>query len=103
VDWNKSKLLDFLRHHTQEEIILEEQGGTLRFQGKLQDVVELNLCSNTLFEAELVPAIMGTEISLTFHDTFLGINILARTAETEEPLISCSAQIPYEKLLISLH
>ena len=102
MEWNKRKLLDFLRQHTEEEILLEESGGTLRIQGKLQDLVETDMCSRILFEASLVPEIPGTEISLTLHEGFLGIHILARYPEAGEPLLSCPAQISYEKLSISI-
>ena len=100
--WNKRKLLDFLRQHTEEKIIVEESGGTLRIQGRLQDQVETDMCSRILFEASLVPEIPGTEISLTLHDGFLGIHLLASSSEVGEPLLSCPAQISYEKLSISI-
>ena len=100
--WNKSKLLDYFRQHSEEKIILEESGGTLRIQGKLQDLVETDMCSRILFEASLVPEIPGTEISLTLHDAFLGIHLLASSPEVGEPLISCPAKISYEKLSISI-
>ena len=102
MEWNKSNLLDFLRQHTDEKIIVEESGGTLRIQGKLQDLVETDMCSCILFEASLVPEIPGTEISLTLHDGFLGIHLLASSPEVGEPFLSCPAQISYEKLSISI-
>ena len=102
MEWNKSNLLDFLRQHTEEKIIIEESGGTLRIQGKLQDMVETNMCSRILFEASLVPVIPGTEISLTLHEGFLGIHLLASSPEVGEPLLSCPAKISYEKLSISI-
>ena len=102
MEWNKSELLDFLRRHSGKKIIVEESGGTLRIQGRLQDQVETDMCSRILFEASLVPEIPGTEISLTLHDGFLGIHLLASSPEVGEPLISCPAKIPYEKLSISI-
>ena len=102
MEWNKSKLLDFLRQHTEEKIIVEESGGTLRIQGRLQDQVETDMCSRILFEASLVPEIPGAEISLTFHEGFLGIHLLASSPETEMAIFSCPAQIPYEKLSVSI-
>ena len=102
MEWNKSKLLDFFRQHSGKKIIVEESGGTLRIQGKLQDLVETDMCSRTLFEAAVVPEIPGTEISLTLHDGFLGIHLLASSPEVGEPLLSCPAQISYEKLSISI-
>ena len=102
MEWNKSKLLDFLRQHSEEKIIVEESGGTLRIQGKLQDLVETDMCNRILFEASLVPEIPGTEISLTLHDGFLGIQLLASSPEVGEPIISCPAKISYEKLSISI-
>ena len=102
MEWNKSNLLDFLRQHTEEKIIVEESGGTLRIQGKLQDLVETDMCSSVLFETSLVPEIPGTEISLTLHEGFLGIHLLASSPEVGESLLSCPAQIYYEKLLISI-
>ena len=102
MEWNKSKLLDFFRQHSEEKIIVEESGGTLRIQGKLQDLVETDMCSRTLFEAAIVPEIPGAEISLTLHDGFLGIHILASSPEAGEPLLSCPAQIFYKKLSISI-
>jgi len=102
MEWNKSKLLDFLRQHSEEKIIIEESGGTLRIQGKLQDMVETDMCSRILFEASLLPEIPGTEISLTLHDGFLGIHLLASSPEVGEPLLSCPAKISYEKLSISI-
>ena len=102
MEWNKSKLLDFLRQHCEEKIIVEESGGTLRIQGKLQDLVETDMCSRILFEASLVPEIPGTEISLTLHEGFLGIHLLASSHEAGAPLLSCPAKISYEKLSISI-
>ena len=103
MEWNKSKLLDFFRQHSGKKIIVEESGGTLRIQGKLQDLVETDMCSRILFEASLVPEIPGTEISLTLHEGFLGIHLLASSPdEVGESLLSCPAQIYYEKLLISI-
>ena len=102
MEWNKSKLLDFFRQHSGKKIIVEESGGTLRIQGKLQDLVETDMCSRILFEASLVPEISGTEISLTLHEGFLGIHLLASSPEAGEPLLSCPAQISYEKLSISI-
>ena len=102
MEWNKSKLLDFLRQHCEEKIIVEESGGTLRIQGKLQDLVETDMCSRILFEASLVTEIPGTEISLTLHEGFLGIHLLASSHEAGEPLLSCPAKISYEKLSISI-
>ena len=100
--WNKSKLLDFFRQHTEEKIIVEESGGTLRIQGRLQDQVETDMCSRILFEAALFPEIPGTEISLSLHDGFLGVHIVASSPEGGEPLISCPAQISYKKLSINI-
>ena len=88
MEWNKSKLLDFFRHHSEEKIIVEESGGTLRIQGILQDLVETDMCSSILFEASLVPEIPGTEISLTLHEGFLGIHLLANSPEVGEPLLT---------------
>ena len=102
MEWNKSKLLDFFRQHSGKKIIVEESGGTLRIQGKLQDLVETDMCSRILFEASLVPEIPGIEISLTLHEGFLGIHLLASSPEVEEPLLSCPAKISYEKLSISI-
>ena len=103
MEWNKSKLLDFFRQHSGKKIVVEESGGTLRIQGKLQDLVETDMCSRILFEASLVPEIPGTEISLTLHEGFLGIHLLASSPdEVGEPFLSCPAQIYYEKLLISI-
>ena len=102
MEWNKSKLLDFLRQNSEEKIIVEESGGTLRILGKLQHLVETDMCSRILFEASLVPEIPGTEISLTLHDGFLGIHLLASSPEVGELLLSCPAKIPYEKLSISI-
>ena len=103
MEWNKSKLLDFFRQHSGKKIIVEESGGTLRIQGKLQDLVETDMCSRILFEASLVPEIPGTEISLTLHEGFLGIHLLASSHdEVGDPLLSCPAQISYEKLSISI-
>jgi len=102
MEWNKSKLLDFFSQHSGKKIIVEESGGTLRIQGKLQDLVETDMCSRILFEASLVPEIHGTEISLTLHEGFLGIHLLASSPEVGERVISCPAQISYEKLSISI-
>ena len=102
MEWNKSKLLDFLRQHTEEKIIVEESGGTIRIQGKLKDLVETDMCSRILFEASLVPEIPGTEISLTLHEGFLGIHLLASSPKVKAPLLSCPGQISYEKLSISI-
>ena len=102
MEWNKSKLLDFLRQHSEEKIIVKESGGILRIQGRLQDLVETDMCSSILFEASLVPEIHGTEISLTLHEGFLGIHLLASSPKAGEPLLSCPAQIPYEKLSVSI-
>ena len=102
MEWNKTKLRDFFRQHFKEKIIVEESGGTLRIQGKLQDLLETDMCSCILFEASLVPEIPGTEISLTLHDGFLGIHLLASSPEVGEPLLSCPAKISYEKLSISI-
>ena len=102
MEWNKSKLLDFFRQHSGKKIVVEESGGTLRIQGKLKDLVETDMCSRILFEASLVPEIPGTEISLTLHEGFLGIHLTASSPEVVEPLLSCPAQISYEKLSISI-
>ena len=102
MEWNKSKLLDFFRQHSEKKIIVKESGGTLRIQGKLQDLVETDMCNRILFEASLVPEMPGTEISLTLHDGLLGIHLLASSPEVGEPLISCPAKISYEKLSISI-
>ena len=102
MEWNKSKLLDFFRQHTEEKIIVKESGGTLRIQGKLKGLQETDMCSRILFEASLVTEIPGTEISLTLHEGFLGIHLLAISPEVGEPLLSCPAKISYEKLSISI-
>ena len=102
MEWNKSKLLDFFRQHSGKKIIVEESGGTLRIQGKLQDLVETDMCSRILFEASLVPEIPGTEISLTLHEGFLGIHLLASSPETGMAILSCPAQISYKKLSINI-
>ena len=102
MEWNKSKLLDFFRQHSGKKIIVKESGGTLRIQGKLQDLLETDMCSRILFEASLVPEIHGTEISLTLHDGLLGNHLLASSPETGMAILSCPAQISYEKLSISI-
>ena len=102
MEWNKSKLLDFFGQHSGKKIIVEESGGTLRIQGKLQDLVETDMCSRTLFETAIVPEILGIEISLTLHEGFLGIHIRASSPEAGAPLLSCPVQISYEKLSISI-
>ena len=102
MEWNKTKLLDFFSQHSGKKIIVEESGGKVRIQGKLEDLVETDMCNRILFEASLVPEIPGTEISLTLHEGFLGIHLLASSSEAGEPLLSCPVQISYEKLSISI-
>jgi len=58
----------------------------------------LIICSYTLFEAALVP-----EIHLTLHDGFWDPHSSQLTwSRGAAPHISCTAQIPCEKLSISI-
>lgn len=100
--WNKTKLTDFFRQHPQKQITIEEHGGTFRIQGKVQEVTELNMCSHILFETNLIPEIAGVEISLTFHDDFLGIQLLAQLTENHVPTLSFPALISYKNLTVSV-
>ena len=100
MSWNKYTLTEYMRQNTHKKVTIEEPGGTFRVHGQLKDVVDLNLCSHILVESTLIPQIPNVEISLTFHDDFLGIHCLAKHVETSEVIFSFPAQIPYEKLQI---
>lgn len=102
MEWNKENLSNFFRQHPFEIITVEEPGGTLRIQGKIQEVVELNLCSHLLLETSLSTQIPNFEISLTFHNDFLGIHCLGKSTGVSDPIFSFPAQIPYSNISVKL-
>lgn len=102
MEWDKTRLIEFLEQHDRQKIIVEESGGAVSLRGILRYHGERDMCGRSLYEASMITEIKGIEISLTLHNDFLGIHLLARSAGGDESLLSYPAQIPYKKLSISL-
>ena len=100
MEWDKSRLIEFLESNDQQQIIVEDTGGAVRLRGMLQHPGERDMCGSILYEATLIPVIEGLEVSLTLHNDFLGIHILADSTHGNESALSCAAEISYKKLAI---
>ena len=94
---NRDILRDLLNQHVGSRIQLQESGGTLRLQGKLKDIDELDICGFLLVEALIFLDIEGLQAHLTLHQDLLGIQISTREIVSETPFI-IAREVLYERV-----
>ena len=98
--WDKSGLVDWFRKNEHRMVSMEvsEVSDFPLLQGRVSSVMELDVCSSILTEATIlleVPLPSGHhEAYLTFHDGFIGIQLLAE--DGEPPAVSY--EVPYFSL-----
>jgi len=102
MEWNKNRLIDFFLENFQKEIILQKSESSLNIQGRINSVEELDLCSYSLFEVQIIEIISNSKLYITLHDRFLGIHFEIFCKESKKNKNSSREQIPYKGISISL-
>ena len=99
--WNKIKLIDFFNINLKKDIVLEDLDRKFFINGKVENIEELDLCSHTIFEVQILQNILNNEIYITLHENFIGIKfeILTKNivSESKKKLI----KIPYQHIKIA--
>jgi len=103
MSWDKAPAIQFFQNNIAKTILLKEKTTRLRIQAQLEDIVELEMCSNFLFEAIFKTQTKGVVITVTFHDGFIGIQISTTLPDINQPEISFPYQIRYENLILEAH
>jgi hypothetical protein len=102
VRWSRSLLVEFLRNHPFQPLLLEDQRTQARLRGQVPLVNDLDVCSGILAEAPWYMEPNLLDISLTFHDQFIGVHVMLEQPETGELALSLPWEIPYVDLHIEL-
>ena len=100
--WNKSSVIHFFEKHVGRRILIEEPEPRIKICGKVSEVVHQDLCSHTLSESALVLETKGIDVSVTFHDHFVGLHIMIDTPNQATPELSVPYRIPYINLELVL-
>ncbi len=104
MDWTRETAIAWCRQHPQHPVRLTapENPELPDLQGRLEEVLELDLCGSILTETELTleaPLASGhTQAYLTFHSSFLGIQLLHASGTPEAQ----SFELPYPHLELAL-
>ena len=99
--WNKIKLIDFFQKNYKKKIAIEKSDRSLIIQGNIIKIEELDLCSHSLFEVQIIQKPSHNDVYITLHDDFLGINIKLLTKKFNNEKNNTLDQILYENLIIS--
>ncbi len=99
--WDKVSVIEWVKAHRREEIVIRMQGAVLRLQGKTRGVERLDACSTEIAQAEMAFGHQDVETSLSFHDETLGVHLIAFHPGTRDVAASLPASIPYESLLLN--
>jgi len=102
MEWSKSKLVEFFRTHAYKQVFIEDSEHQVRIEFQIIEVLEIDLCSQTLVEVASQNELPGVELNLTLHDVFLGIHLFVSAPGEEESKISLPAEIPYSRLQLRL-
>ncbi len=100
MSWNQETAIAWCRKHSQQQVRLQATDARQLpvLQGQLEEVLELDLCGSILTEAEITlaaPLASGHEQAyLTFHTSFLGIQLLQFSGTPEAQ----SFELPYTDL-----
>ena len=98
MQWTKKATLEYFKLMIGREIVLEDANGGLRMAGAIGEVYELDLCSTDLFESSLKLTQPALDISVTFHEDFLGLHIMVRKYDAEREAERNSAQKADQKV-----
>lgn len=99
MEWEKSSLIEYCLAHQQETILIEDVQTKARILGSLGEVNEMDLCSTTLVEASVLFQTPNLYVTLTFHEKFLGVNVILE-GDQQQIELSIPHQISYENLRI---
>jgi len=102
MEWNKTTLINFFLENFQKEILLQKSESSFNIQGIINSVDELDLCSYSLYEVQIIEIISNSKLYITLHDRFLGIHFEIFCKESKRNKNSSRAQIPYEGISVSL-
>ncbi len=99
--WDKAAVIEWFKAHRAEEIVIRMQGAQVRLQGRTRGVEQLDACSTEIAETELAMPQQDVETILTFHDTTLGVQLIAYRPGGREVAVSLPVSIPYEALRLA--
>tara|TARA_Y100001970_G_C14163181_1_gene819740 strand:- start:753 stop:1082 length:330 start_codon:yes stop_codon:yes gene_type:complete len=99
--WNKIKLIEFFQRNLKKQILIEYLGESLLIKGEIESIVELDLCSHSIFEINLIQKKFKNEIFITIHNKFLGINFQILSATLKKNFKKKRIHIPFKKLRIT--
>lgn len=102
IQWTRNLLTEFLRNNPHQHVRIEDRATRAFLEGTIPAVFDMDLCSSILAEAELKLSLNGWDISLTFHEDFLGVHILLLTPDSCCTVLSLPWEIPYERLQLEL-
>ncbi len=98
--WDKASVIEWIKAHRGEEIVIRMQGGAVRLQGRARRVEQLDACSTEIAEAEIAFGHRDMETSLSFHDDTLAVHLIAFHPGTRDVAASIPVSIPYGSLLL---
>ncbi len=98
--WDKASVIEWVKAHRGEEIVIRMRGATVRLQGTARGVEQLDACSTEIAEAAMAFGHQVVETSLSFHSETLGVHLIAFHPGTRAVAASLPVSIPYGSLLL---
>jgi len=102
MEWNETRLIDLFLANLKKNIILQELESSFTIQGKINSVEELELCSYSLYEVQIIKKKLNNIIYVTIHGGFIGINFENTLKKSKINSNKVRKKIPYKNLKVSL-
>jgi hypothetical protein len=98
--WDKAAVIEWFKAHRGQEIVIRMEGTAVRIEGQARGVERLDACSTEIAETEMESLHQDIETTVSFHETTLGIHLIAFRPESRTVAVSLPASIPYDKLML---
>lgn len=100
-EWNKQTILEWFQGVGREKVIIRQQGTTVRVEGTLHGVDEVDACSTQIEEVELDVGDPAINVGLSFHKHALAIHLLHLPKGAKTAPVSLAASIPYGQISVT--
>ena len=100
-EWNKKTILEWFHEVGRQKVIIRQQGTTVRVEGTLHGVDEVDACSTQIEEVELDVGDPALNVALSFHKSALGIHLLYLPQGAKTATLSLAASIPYSQISVT--
>ena len=100
--WNRTTLIDFFMENFQKAIIIKDLNSSFNIEGEINSIEELDLCSYSLYEIQIIQKLSKCELYITLHERFIGIHFEILYRQSKKQKFNSRKMIPYYGVSVSL-